>query len=263
MNTLSKNFEGIFNPDSVEIGLIARLDSQRLPAHVAVIMDGNGRWAKRRKLPRVAGHRAGITAVKATVETCARLTVPVLTLYAFSAENWKRPVGEINMLMKLLQEYLKRELPTIQKNDICFQSIGRIGELPLEVRKELSHVHEETRHNRGMKLVVALNYGSRLELVDAVNKLLKQGSRYPIEEEDISKQLYTCQLPDPDLLIRTSGEMRISNFMLWQIAYSEIYITDVLWPDFRGLHFLQALVEFQKRERRYGGIQSTPLQKTS
>lgn len=260
MSTLLKNFETVLDPSSPEASLICRLDPNRLPRHIAVIMDGNGRWAAQRRLPRVAGHRAGIDSVRATIETCARLAIPVLTLYAFSAENWKRPPSEVDTLMNLLREYLQKELHSLQENDICFRSIGRIPELPSAVQDELKHAEQHTRSNRGMKLVVALNYSGRLELVDAVNQLLRQGARYPIQEDDIGESLYTQGLPEPDLLIRTSGEMRVSNFLLWQIAYAEIYVTDTLWPDFRELHLLEAILDFQRRERRYGGIESALLQ---
>lgn len=261
MSTLLKNFEGHLDPSSVEASLIARLDPKKLPRHIAVIMDGNGRWAKQRKLPRVAGHRAGIDSVKATVETSARLGIGVLTLYAFSAENWKRPPSEVSTLMNLLREYLQKELVTLQENDICFQAIGRIHDLPSAVQRDLKHTEHETRYNRGMKLMIALNYSGRLELVDAVNRLLEKRGRYPVTEDDITSHLYTGGLPEPDLLIRTSGEMRISNFLLWQIAYAEIYVTDTLWPDFRGTHFLEAILDFQRRERRYGGIRSVTFTK--
>lgn len=262
MNSLFKNFEGVLDPRSPEAALIFRLDPKRLPRHIAVIMDGNGRWAKQRHLPRVAGHRAGIDSVKATVETAARLGISVLTLYAFSVENWKRPPSEINTLMNLLREYLQKELHTLQENNICFRSIGRIHELDPAVQKELRYTEEETRRNRGMKMVIALNYSGRIELVDAVNQLLKKGKRYPISDEDINSNLYTEGLPEPDLLIRTSGEMRISNFLLWQIAYAELYVTDTLWPDFRGKHLLEAILDYQGRERRYGGIRAVSFQNT-
>ncbi len=254
MNGLVKKFETVFDPSSPEAKLLERIDSSKLPRHIAVIMDGNGRWAKQRKLPRVAGHRAGIDAVRAVVETAARLPISVLTLYAFSAENWKRPRSEVSMLMKLLKEYIRKELSTIHKNDIRFLTIGRIDELPRSVQKELRLAEKETRGNRGTKMVVALNYSGRLELVDAFNQLLKEGVPYPISEDNIEKSLYTVGLPEPDLMIRTSGEMRVSNFLLWQIAYAEIYVTDMLWPDFREIHLLEAVLEFQQRERRYGGI---------
>ena len=259
MNGLVKKFEEVFDPSSPEAELLERIDPNKLPRHIAVIMDGNGRWAKQRKLPRAAGHRAGIKAVRAVVETAARLSVPVLTLYAFSAENWKRPHNEVSMLMKLLKEYIRKELRTIHQNDIRFLPIGRIDELPATVQKELRLAAEETKSNKGTKMVVALNYSGRLELVDAFNHLLKSGASYPLSEDDIENSLYTVGLPEPDLMIRTSGEMRVSNFLLWQIAYAEIYVTEVLWPDFRGLHLLEAILEFQKRERRYGGLRFSSL----
>lgn len=262
MSQLFKNFQGVLDPTSREASLIFQLDPEKLPRHIAVIMDGNGRWARQRNLPRVEGHRAGIDSVKATVETSARLQIAVLTLYAFSAENWKRPASEVNTLMELLKEYLQRELHTLQENDICFRAIGRLHELPPAVQKELRHTEDVTRRHQGMKMVIALNYSGRLELVDAINRMLKRGTRFPVSEEDIAGSLYTAGLPEPDLLIRTSGELRISNFLLWQIAYSEIYVTETLWPDFRGIHLLEAITHFQGRERRYGGIQAASLQNT-
>ena len=260
MAELLENFRGVLDPESAEARLILHLDPSRLPRHVAVIMDGNGRWANQRGLPRVKGHQAGTASVRATVETCARLKLPVLTLYAFSAENWKRPVSEVNTLMELLKEYLRKELPEIQENDIRFQTIGRVDDLPSSVQRELKHVENESRLNRGMQMLLALNYGGRAELVDTFNALIQKGSRRRIRERDIEAHLYTAGLPDPDLLIRTSGEMRVSNFLLWQIAYSEIYVTDVLWPDFRSIHLLEAILDFQKRERRFGGILSSRFQ---
>ncbi len=260
MNVLVKKFKAIFDPSSPEAEILERIDSNKLPRHIAVIMDGNGRWAKQRKLPRVAGHRAGINAVRAVVEAAARLPISVLTLYAFSAENWKRPRSEVSTLMNLLKDYIRKELSTIQKNGIRFLTIGRIDELPDSVQKELRLAEEATRDNKGTKMVVALNYSGRLELVDAFNQLLKEEVPYPISEDTIEKRLYTVGLPEPDLMIRTSGEMRVSNFLLWQIAYAEIYVTEVLWPDFREIHLLEAILEFQQRERRYGGIRFTSFQ---
>ncbi len=252
------DMEGLAKTGSVEAGLVKKIDRARLPKHVAVIMDGNGRWAEMRHLPRVAGHRAGINAVREIVETSARLGLEVLTLYAFSVENWKRPRAEVRTLMALLKEYIRRELGNIHKNNIRFQTIGRIQELDPSVRQELDRAIKKTSVNTGMILNVALNYGGRAELVDTFNRLFEQfghnGHRTPIDEEMVSKFLYTSGIPDPDLLIRTSGEMRISNFLLWQIAYSEIYITPTYWPDFRCRHLLEAIVEYQRRERRYGGI---------
>jgi undecaprenyl diphosphate synthase len=251
-----RGFEGFVEPYSRESEVLAQLDPSRLPTHVAVIMDGNGRWAEGRRLPRVAGHREGTKAVRAVIESAARLGIPVLTLYAFSAENWKRPPNEVNTLMDLLEEYLRKELVTLQKNQISFRAIGRIAELSPSIQDELRHAEEATSENRGMQLVIALNYSGRLELIDTFRELLQRGCVQPTEQ-DVEACLYTRGLPPPDLLIRTSGEMRISNFLLWQIAYSEIYVTDVLWPDFRAIHLLEAVLNFQKRERRYGGIQGT------
>jgi undecaprenyl diphosphate synthase len=242
-----------------EAELLEKLDLKRLPEHLAVIMDGNGRWAERRHLPRVAGHRAGVKAAREIIETCARLKLPYLTLYAFSLENWRRPQAEVDFLMRLLREYLKRELPSIHKNNIRLLIIGRSADLPDGVRKDLEHGMRLTSRNTGMKLVVALNYGGRAELVDAFNAMLDHVrsnglSAFHADEQTISEHLYTAGLPDPDLLIRTSGEMRVSNFLLWQIAYAEIYVTETLWPDFSRARLLEALVDFQKRERRYGGL---------
>ncbi len=249
--------DGLAKPGSPEAGLLRKIDRSRLPRHIAVIMDGNGRWAGERNLPRVAGHRAGIKSVREIVETSARLGLEILTLYAFSVENWKRPQSEVRTLWNLLKQYVRRELANIHKNNIRFQTIGRTQLLEDSVRRELQRAADTTRSNTGMLLNVALNYGGRAEIVDTFNALLSErsnGHRKPINEETISSHLYTAGLPDPDLLVRTSGEMRISNFLLWQIAYSEIYITSTYWPDFRRRHLFEAIVEFQKRERRYGGI---------
>lgn len=251
------NLSGFAKPGSQEAGLLKLIDRNRVPKHIAIIMDGNGRWAGMRKLPRVAGHRAGIESVQDVVESAARLGVEVLTLYAFSIENWKRPPKEVKTLMTLLKEYIRRELDTVKKNNIRFQAIGRIQELEESVRKELQRAMNDTKENTGMLLNVALNYSGRAELVDTFNRLLhefKQNGHTPIDEEVISRFLYTSGIPDPDLLIRTSGEMRISNFLLWQIAYSEIYITPTYWPDFRRKHLLEAILEYQRRDRRYGAI---------
>jgi undecaprenyl diphosphate synthase len=226
-------------------------------------MDGNGRWAKRRSLPRVAGHKAGIGPVRSTVESCARLGIRVLTLYAFSVENWKRPRAEVETLWRLLRFYLRRELPELQKNDIRLEAIGRLDELPAPVRTELQAAVEATSLNRGLLVNLAINYGGRAELVDAVNAILETAradgtlSALRLNEQMISQNLYTSRTPDPDLLIRTSGEMRISNFLLWQIAYSELYITDTLWPDFGRTDLLKAILDFQKRDRRFGGLNSS------
>jgi undecaprenyl diphosphate synthase len=242
--------------------LYQKIDLSRLPAHVAVIMDGNGRWAKKRSLPRVSGHREGIKSVREIVTTSAELKLQVLTLYAFSLENWKRPRTEINTLMSLLREYLRKELKTLMKNNIRFQSIGRWRELNERVVEDLEWAMHETRFNTGLLFNIALNYGGRTELVDSFKEIYRElaaNGKDPekITEEMISQHLYTSGQPDPDLLIRTSGELRISNFLLWQIAYAEIWVTDVLWPDFRKQHLYEAIIDFQKRDRRYGGITRT------
>jgi len=242
--------------------LYRQIDRERLPVHIAVIMDGNGRWAKGRRLPRVAGHRQGIKSVREIVETSARIGLQVLTLYAFSVENWKRPKMEVDTLMHLLREYLHKELRTLMENNIRFEVIGRWREVPPEVAKDLEWGMNETKQNTGLLFNIALNYGGRTEVVDAVRKILSRmvaSGENPesVTEEMISNHLYTAGMPDPDLLIRTSGELRISNFLLWQIAYAEIWVTDVLWPDFRKQHLYQAIIDYQKRERRYGGITKT------
>jgi undecaprenyl diphosphate synthase len=248
-------------PKSVEAGLLKSIDPDRLPRHIAVIMDGNGRWARLRRLPRVAGHRAGIDSVREIIEVGARLGLEVLTLYAFSVENWKRPQSEVRTLMGLLKEYIRRELERLVDANVRFLAIGRVDELAPAVQRQLNRAMEKTRGNSGMRLVVALNYGGRAELVDAFNRLLHQldGRHTPATEEAISGSLYTAGIPDPDLLIRTSGEMRLSNFLLWQVAYSEIYVTPTLWPDFRRKHLFEAILDYQKRDRRYGGIRNGTL----
>lgn len=246
-------------PGSPDRALLDALDLTRLPRHVAVIMDGNGRWAKQRHLPRVEGHRAGAAAVRDTVETSARLGLDALTLYAFSTENWKRPKTEVSTLFSLLKEYLRRELRTLVENDICFRVVGRLDGLDGSVRSALDMALEATTGCRGMVFSVALNYSGRAEITDAVRSIAREAAAgrldpESIDEAAVARRLYTADLPDPDLLIRTSGEMRISNFLLWQIAYAEIHVTPVLWPDFRCRHFLEALVDYQRRERRYGGV---------
>jgi undecaprenyl diphosphate synthase len=234
-------------------------DRSDVPTHVAIIMDGNGRWAAQRGQHRVQGHRAGVEAVRAAVDTGARLGLSALTLYAFSTENWKRPRLEVDALMRMLRRYLRLELDEIDRQNIRFQAIGRIDALAENVRREITRATERTAANTGMVLNVALNYGGRAEIVDAcraaMKHLLAEG-RGPVEltEESISRELYTRGLPELDLLVRTSGELRISNFLLWQTAYSEIYVTETLWPDFRRLHLLEAIVDFQRRDRRFGGL---------
>ena len=241
-----------------EAQLLARLDLTRLPRHLAVIMDGNGRWAQRKHLPRPAGHRSGTQTARTTIETCARLNLEALTLYAFSVENWRRPKTETDFLMQLLREYLRQEMPLIQRNNIRMRFLGRSRELPAGVQHDMREAAEKTAKNTGMVLCLALNYGGRAEIVDAVNEIVARRNvddrDAPVTEEEVSRHLYTAGLPDPDLLIRSSGEMRVSNFLLWQIAYAEILVTETLWPDFNRARLLEAFVEFQKRERRYGGI---------
>ncbi len=248
-----------------ESEVFLRLDPARLPQHIAIIMDGNGRWARRRHMPRVAGHRAGVTSVRSTVETAACIGIPALTLYAFSEENWrKRPKTEVDFLMRLLCRYLKAEIRTLNENNIRLRYIGRRHELPPVVQREMAEASEATDSNTGMILTLALNYSARSEIVDAFRSLAEAAARnggfdhLEVTEQAISENLYTRDLPDPDLVIRTSGEMRLSNFLLWQLAYAEIYVTQTLWPDFRGTHLLEGIEEYQKRERRYGGLGQDP-----
>jgi len=247
--------------DRRETEIYRHLDSARLPKHIAIIMDGNGRWAKRRHMPRVAGHRAGVAAVRSTVETAARIHIQALTLYAFSEENWKkRPQSEVDFLMRLLSRYLKAEVPTLNKNNIRLEYIGRQHELPQDVQERMEWAREATARNSGMVLTLALNYSARSELVDAFRSMVSAAAQnggiehLTIDEDTVARHLYTRHLPDPDLVVRTSGEMRLSNFLLWQLAYAEIYVTQTLWPDFRGSHLLEGIAEYQKRERRYGGL---------
>jgi undecaprenyl diphosphate synthase len=233
--------------------MLPSLDKTKIPTHIAVIMDGNGRWAKGRRLPRVFGHRAGITSVREIVKTCGDLGVKVLTLYAFSAENWARPGAEVQALMRLLQEYIVRELPDLQKNHIRLRAIGRLQGLPSGAQKRLAEAVLATERNKGLTLVLALNYGGRQEIVDACNRAMAEGHSQ-IDEKILASYLYAPDCPEPDLLIRTSGEMRLSNFLLWESAYTELYVTKTLWPDFRKPHLYEAIAEFQRRERRFGGI---------
>jgi len=242
-------------PGSPEEALARRVNPDRLPAHIAIIMDGNGRWAARRHLPRVRGHEAGVDAVRDAVETSARLGINVLTLYAFSAENWKRPQLEVTTLMRLLKRYLRRERRTLVEHDIRFQVIGRPDGLPRDIQLELAQARDATASCAGMRFNIALNYSGRAEIVDAARRAMGLGlSPDALDEQRFGDLLYTAGQPDPDLLIRTSGEMRVSNFLLWQIAYAEIHVTDVLWPDFRCRHMLEAVLDYQQRDRRFGGI---------
>ncbi len=252
-------------PGSIEETLLERVDFKRMPRHIAVIMDGNGRWARARNLPRVEGHRAGITAVREIVETGARLELGVMTLYAFSVENWKRPRYEVATLMMLLKEYLRKELATLMDNNIRFSAIGRVDGLDPSVQRELKYAEDQTAKNTGLLFQIALNYGGRAEIVDTVNRIMavlreREMSDAQIDEQFFADHLYTANIEDPDLLIRTSGELRVSNFLLWQIAYAEIHVTKVLWPDFRRRHLFEAIIDFQSRDRRYGAVDESDAQ---
>jgi undecaprenyl diphosphate synthase len=254
-----RNFAGTIEPDSTEAKLLASIDLARLPRHIAVIMDGNGRWAKLRGKPRIFGHREGANSVRAVIDTCRRLEIEAVTLYAFSTENWKRPRTEIKGLMSMLKRYIRKDLREVHEHGIRFQTIGDITGLPPDVQDEIGSAKKMTADNDGMVMNIALNYGSRAEIVRAARLAYKDVERRndPIDnltEGDIERNLYTAGLPEVDLLIRTSGEFRISNFLLWQLAYSEIYVTPVLFPDFRRTEIFEAIVDFQKRERRFGAV---------
>jgi undecaprenyl diphosphate synthase len=260
-----------------ESALYRQLDPLKIPQHVAIIMDGNGRWAGKRALKRFLGHQQGAESVQFVVETASRINLPFITLYAFSLENnLRRPKSEVNFLMKLLRSYLVGNVKRMNDNNVRMEYIGRIQELPSEVQDTMQWASEATARNTGTTLTLALNYGSRSEIVDAARSILTDliaeahqrgcsledliqvdGLEARLDEHHISDHLYTAHMPDPDLVIRTSGEQRISNFLLWQIAYSEIFITDRLWPDFRGIHLLEAIQNYQKRERRFGGLGET------
>lgn len=248
------------SPGERDWRIATQLDPKRIPAHIAIIMDGNGRWAHQRNYPRIMGHKAGVDPVRVVVETCAQMRVEALTLYAFSVENWKRPRHEVEGLWRLLRFYLRRELPSLMRNDIQLAAIGRLESLPGPVQQEIQSVMDKTALNRGMRLNLAINYGGRTELVDAINAMLDNArvegnlDSLEITEEGIANHLYTAGLKDPDLLIRTSGEMRISNFLLWQIAYAELYVTPTLWPDFTRTELLEAISDYQNRDRRFGGV---------
>jgi len=242
-------------PGSEEDRLLQQLDLAKLPKHVAVIMDGNGRWARKRRLPRIAGHRAGIASVREMVETCARLEVPVLTVYAFSKENWKRPKAEVDFLMDLLRDYMRKELDELRSNNIRVSVIGRLDDLPEVVQAVLREAMAATAANTGLIFNLALSYGGRAEIVDACRELIREGVRAEdVDEESFARRLYTDGQPYPDLVVRTGGELRISNFLLWQIAYAELVMSDTLWPDFRKRDLFLALTEYQRRERRFGGL---------
>jgi undecaprenyl diphosphate synthase len=245
------------NPGDGDWLLAKAIDPARLPAHIAIIMDGNGRWARSRNMPRIAGHQAGIDPVRSAVETCARMGIEALTLYAFSIENWKRPRHEIETLWRLLRYYLRRELPKLMQNNIRLFALGRLQALPGQVRDELEAAAAQTERNSGLCVNLAINYGGRAEIVDAVNAIIheaRQTRELVIDEQMIASHLYTAHVADPDLLIRTSGEMRLSNFLLWQIAYAELYVTETLWPDFTRTDLLRAVLDYQKRDRRFGGV---------
>jgi undecaprenyl diphosphate synthase len=256
-----KSFEGLLEPGSEEVELLKRIDPERLPAHVAVIMDGNGRWAESQGLSRVRGHYAGAESLREIIENSARLGIRYLTLYAFSVENWKRPKAEVQELMRLLRKYLRGDLPTLQKHNIRFLAIGAVEDLDFRTRNLIRHCEQATAANSGLQLNIALNYGSRAEILRTVQTLAREVARGEISPDQIDQlcfenHLYTAGVPDPDLLIRTSGENRVSNFLLWQIAYTEFYITPVLWPDFHRPHLFAAIIEFQRRERRFGGVKA-------
>jgi undecaprenyl diphosphate synthase len=253
------DFAEVIAKGSRDERLLSAIVWDRLPRHVAIIMDGNGRWAAQRGQPRIAGHRAGVEAVRAAVDTGARLGLEALTLYAFSTENWKRPRYEVDALMRMLRKYLRIELNEIHRQNIRFQTIGRTEALATNVKQEIMRASEQTAGNSGMVLSVALNYGGRAEIVDAARAAMKKMAAEKrligdLNEEDIARELYTRDLPELDLLVRTSGELRISNFLLWQSAYAEIHVTETLWPDFRRVHLLEAVADYQQRRRRFGGL---------
>ena len=257
---MSLNFSRVHELPADELATYRRLDPARLPQHVAIIMDGNGRWAGKRSLKRFLGHQQGAESVQYVVETASRIGLPWLTLYAFSLENnLRRPRLEVSFLMRLLRTYLNNNVQRMNDNNVRIQYIGRTHELEDDVRERMQWAADATKHNTGTVLTLALNYGARSELVDAFRALYKEIQAKELRlddvtEQDIQRHLYTAHMPDPDLLIRTSGEMRISNYLLWQIAYSEIFVTERLWPDFRGIHMLEAIEAYQRRERRYGGL---------
>jgi len=255
---METHLEDFFPPGTEEGRLLLQVDFDRLPRHIAVIMDGNGRWAAAQGLPRVEGHKAGAASVHEIAEAAARLGIGYLTLFAFSSENWKRPASEVGRLWRLLRQKLAKEDGLLVKNDLRFRVIGRRQGIPGLVLREIERVEALTRENRRMTLVVALNYGGRDEIVDAARRILEDGRIAPdeLDEKAFAARLSTEGMPDPDLLIRTSGELRVSNFLLWQIAYTEIFVTPVLWPDFRRKDLLEAVLEYQKRDRRFGDVRS-------
>ncbi|KRQ86980.1 Isoprenyl transferase [Caloramator mitchellensis] len=239
--------------------LLDSLDKNNIPLHIAIIMDGNGRWAKKRNLPRTMGHKAGVETIREIVKVCSNIGVKYLTLYAFSTENWKRPADEVNALMNLLVEYLRREVQELDKNNVVINWIGDIAKLPAICQEELLRAKEKTKDNTGLVLNLALNYGSRDEIIRAIKKIAIDVRDGKLKTEDINEELIngyldTAGMPDPDLMIRPSGELRISNFLLWQIAYSELWFSNIFWPDFNKNELLKAILEYQKRDRRFGGV---------
>jgi undecaprenyl diphosphate synthase len=250
----TNNFESL-----TEIELEQLLDRQKLPRHIAIIMDGNGRWAEKRDLPRIEGHKAAIEAIRDVVESCGKLEIEALTLYAFSTENWKRPVREVNALMLLLRQQLKEQTEELNENNVRLRAIGQLNRIPKRVRQELERSINITKNNTGLILNLALNYGSRQEIVQATQRIAQAVKEGELKINDINENLfahylYTANLPELDLLIRPSGEMRVSNFLLWQLAYAELYVTPTLWPDFRKKDLLLALIAYQQRKRRFGGL---------
>lgn len=235
------------------------IDMSQLPRHIAIIMDGNGRWAQKHNLPRSAGHQQGVEAIREVIKKASQLKIEVLTLYAFSTENWKRPDDEVSFLMKLLMEYLKKEIKELNKQNVIIRTIGDLSAFPVQVRKEIEKAKERTAGNNGLIMNIGLNYGARNEITRALKKIVIRSKEHNFVDDDFSEELVASyldshDLPDPDLLIRTSGEMRVSNFLLWQIAYAELYFTEVLWPDFTGEDLIEAIVNYQSRIRRFGGL---------
>lgn len=253
---------GVLHPDMSVEEMAARLRQGVLPRHIAVIMDGNGRWATQRGLPRIMGHQAGSESVRRVVEGCRLLGIEILTLYTFSVENWRRPADEVQALMHLIETVIRREIDALDEAGVRVEVLGRVHELPPSLQEELRRDVERTRHNKDLILNLAINYGGRAEIVDAARTLaraVKEGRLDPdaIDEETFARALYTRSLPDPDLLIRTAGEQRISNFLLWQIAYTELWVTDIPWPDFGQRELFQAVADFQHRQRKFGGLANT------
>ena len=239
--------------------LMAALDPSRMPRHLAIIMDGNGRWARRRGMPRSFGHRAGVESLRDVVKASSEIGLEALTVYAFSTENWKRPQEEINILMDLLVEYLNKEIDELSGKNVRVRAIGKIQELPAKAREAVARAHEKTSVNTGLNFNIALNYGGRAELVEAVREICDKVAAGELSPEDVEQDLiaghlYTAGQPDPDILIRPAGDLRVSNFLLWQLAYTEFWLTDVMWPDFRRTHLIKAILDFQRRNRRFGGL---------